>query len=344
MKKKYIYAILFIIFMSLLLTGKWEYAGLFVLPLILYIFFPESIETPKTILNGDTPAKDMVELIGGRCIGSVDVNPKNFESILNYLKEKYKNILSSTKNKYVIFTYGPPASGKSGAVEICKKYITAAYDENPDDVNNSFIDTNVDNIVDDIGPIEYNQKIYENVKQLLIDNYSSGHYDSAIYPNMRKLGADSISELLIYFSNTINRNIIIEVASPSDEYIKMIINSLMWYKYIPIIIYPIVTKSSVLNARSQARAVTSGRLVEKNMINGRMQSMYDKYRQMFYNQNNITMISYINDERDQSLSSIRIPKDDINRNNVREFLKMFKGSLDDNEKIYKKPQDDILFT
>jgi hypothetical protein len=71
-----------------------------------------------------------------------------------------------------------------------------------------------------------------------------------IYKTNRK---DSLSELLYYFAISINKNIFMELASPQAEYLDKILALITFYDYIPIFIYPFVSKSSVLCDRAIKR-------------------------------------------------------------------------------------------
>ena len=76
----------------------------------------------------------------------------------NKIKESRSTTVATTKNKYFIFLYGPPASGKSIARKIACGEIANSEFSNGDTplvinnrilsiINNTFVDTGVDEIV-----------------------------------------------------------------------------------------------------------------------------------------------------------------------------------------------------
>jgi hypothetical protein len=62
------------------------------------------------------------------------------------------------------------------------------------------------------------------------------------------------------------KNIIIELATPQTEYIKNMVSSLSYYGYIPIFMYPYVNSPKELYNRAMNRGIGEGRFVGCNFI------------------------------------------------------------------------------
>lgn len=211
------------------------------------------------------------------------------DTVLNYAKEKLKTASESkTTNKYIVILYGPPASGKTVARNIaCHLLKTYFEDSKSGDISNivnSFIDTSVDDINSDI--------VYEDGKTVgseLIKIAKNAEGKSSemlaneagpIYMKHRKT-ADTISEMLMYFSSVFNKNFFVEISSPHIDYIENLLTSFGYYDYIPIIIYPFHKDPNVLFERSQERAKKDGRYIRcgtKHGIYTKAKSCIDNYK------------------------------------------------------------------
>jgi len=204
----------------------------------------------------------------------VDENKNLTDILLDRLKcisERTEQI--ETKNKYFMILYGPPASGKTLGRKIGCHLLQEKYSENinVEQIINTFIDTNVDELT-------YNTKIDgKTVRDLLLENVNNLCQDQKctekyVHDNIEKFvesgfkiykqgRADSLSELLFYFSVYLNKNIFIEMSSGDIDYLEKVINSLNYYGYIPIIIYPFVPDVKILYDRSIRRGLKEGRFL-----------------------------------------------------------------------------------
>jgi len=216
--------------------------------------------------------------------GSIQYGDCN--SILNFLQTKCSSVTDITKNKYFVILYGPPGSGKSLARKIACHIIKKYYNEDAtvEQIEKDFVDTGIDEITYDIiEPTSHKrvrELLIENLKKqlgleekenvdpelyfdkiqnnpTLLKNLASSSFQ--IYKNNRK---DSLSELLYYFAISIKKNIFIELASPQTVYLDRILALIQYYQYIPIFVYPFVSKSSILCDRAIKRGLNEGRFLE----------------------------------------------------------------------------------
>jgi hypothetical protein len=229
------------------------------------------------------------------------------DSIITFLKEKCSKVIDITKNKYIVILYGPPGSGKSLARKIACHVIKIQYDEtaSENEIEKDFIDTGIDEITYDISDPSTGKEVRtlltENLKKhLLIDKDKQidtnlyldrikkdpkllnvlGESSFQIYKNNRK---DSLSEMLYYFAISINKNIFMELASPQTDYLDRILALITYYNYIPIFIYPFVSKSSILCDRAVKRGLQEGRFLKCKgsfSIEDAMKKCLDGYENM----------------------------------------------------------------
>jgi hypothetical protein len=207
---------------------------------------------------------------GGRPLKNNDI-----ESVLDYLSEKYNGSPSETKKTYLVILYGPPASGKGLARKVANYYINSMFGEDNKNISESFIDTQVDQIVYDsihTGDKTIFDVLTNNLQDKLkdvkmdkmeyikqnIQDIASKSWD--IYQTKRD-AANRMSELLMHFAILFNKNIYIEIASPGYDYLMKIIGTMRYYKYIPIIIYPFCNDVNVLYSRSLERGIKEGRFL-----------------------------------------------------------------------------------
>jgi hypothetical protein len=212
---------------------------------------------------------------------------KNIESVLNYLKYHIEKTPTTTKNKYFFILYGPPASGKSYGKKIGHDYIKKYFEPASEikNIQNSFIDTNVDDIVydskyenkktSDVLKDIYNKIIKSDIiGEPLKENKLNGidiiktkiitiiNETSTIYQNSRKSNkTDDMSTLLLYLAIYLEKNIYFETASFNLEYMAHLFDIVKIANYIPIIIYPLVTYSGILYNRAIKRGMQEGRFV-----------------------------------------------------------------------------------
>jgi len=224
--------------------------------------------------------------------------------LVNFLKEKYENT-KPTINKYLVILYGPPASGKSAARKIACNIIHHYFESNIDvkDINSSFIDTSVDDIVEIIEKkdngenISGKDKLIKNIKDT-ITNWDTLLPEKKIeeikahikiiaekgwktYSSYREK-ANAVSELLYYFSIFLDRNIYFETASGDVKYMRKLISIITYYKYIPIFIYPFVKDVKTLYNRVIKRGIENGRFLqcEKFGLVEKMKECSENYKGM----------------------------------------------------------------
>lgn len=240
-------------------------------------------------------------------LGAGQIKYGDCNSTLEFLQNKCSTIANVTKNKYFVILYGPPGSGKSLARKIACNIIKKYYNETitEEDIEKIFIDTGIDEITYDVVEPSTNKStrelLIENLKKQLglemgasIDTIDKNTYTDKIknnpellkklaqssfeiYKNNRK---DSLSELLYYFAISIKKNIFMEMASPQNVYLDRILALMQYYQYIPIFIYPFVSKSSTLCDRAIGRGLKEGRFLEcKNSfgIENAMKNCLDNY-------------------------------------------------------------------
>ena len=236
---------------------------------------------------------------------------KSLKSITNYIEQKINiNAKKQTKNKYLIFIYGPPASGKTIARKIIFKFIQnyIEWNNNLDVAKEieSSIDTRIDDLIyarkykneniniknklkeilndkpfknfcSDLNNISDSYEENENTKEIVnlsddVDKITNNKEASDIY-FYGKNDAYILSELLKYYASLYKKNIIVEIISPDKNYIKPLAKMLcLHYDYFPIFIYPYVDDKKILWERSIKRGCEEGRFVSLNLIN----SKYDE--------------------------------------------------------------------
>jgi hypothetical protein len=228
-------------------------------------------------------------------------NNSNAESIFSYLHQKISHIKSRTKNKYVVILYGPPGSGKTIARNIACKYIMNAFNESTATYD-TFVDTGVDEIIyeseDETGE-KIKDKLVNNLKDRLTEmrtmynkevldrlmvtrNISSIVSSSySIYSDDKK-DADSLSDLLVALATLLNYNIYFEISKPNINYMSKLIESLKYYDYIPVIIYPFINDVNVLFNRTIDRGMSEGRFLTCEGDYGLLKIMRDCLNEFKY--------------------------------------------------------------
>lgn len=264
--------------------------------------------------------KELVKMVGGRICSNdneVQLLEDDIESLVNYIKTESKCVnRSSTNKKYMIILYGPPASGKTNAFTQCCKLIKDTFDEtiNHEDIENTFINTGVDDLVYRFKPCEPKQpcqtedtktrlinKLAEHIKaELLKQNIDvAGKSPSEILalPEAKPIAAakndvleeslfdiykqsrdvvDPLSSLLVWLAVYMGKNIIFEIASGNFKYINVLIRMVSW-SHIPIIIYPYVNDVSILYDRNVNRSLSEGRKVACHILQSRIQINIDSF-------------------------------------------------------------------
>ena len=262
-----------------------------------------------------------------KCNNKIDsynecIKKNDKDSIINLLK-LYDN--TTTTNKYFVILYGPPASGKTHARSIAIRKVREKEKEKEKErkteledkeLCNTFIDTGLDDITYKM--CYENRNVGDKMKSITKEFTNSQRQEQEqieslvnetgnIYINNR---ASDLSDLLIAFAVSLGKNIFFEVSTPQEKYIKEQIDRLVYYKYIPIIIYPFVGDVNNLYLRSKGRGEKEGRWLKcegdyglnKNMIR-----MYIEYYNIinYMKEKNIDNINYIytkeNEEEDKEL-------------------------------------------
>ena len=84
-----------------------------------------------------------------------------------------------------------------------------------------------------------------------------------IYRGVRNRARSSeMSELLIYLSIFLRKNILFEIAGFYEDYIKQIFNVIKYSNYIPIFVYPFTPYSSLIYNRTIDRGIREGRFLK----------------------------------------------------------------------------------
>jgi hypothetical protein len=217
-----------------------------------------------------------------------NIRKYNLDSFQDLLRNKLGDSRMVTQNKFIIILMGPPASGKTDAVKIAYEIIKNNYTREEkrilDNIDKTFINTGVDDLVYDIFVDETDEtiKLQLSRKGVVLEQclndaktdterrecLSRLENDNGLYFGNRPYG-DALSEILMNFSLAFGKNIIFESASPYSDYIKNLISNASRYNYIPIVIYPVVTPIKTLQDRSINRAKIEGRLPACTFINSR---------------------------------------------------------------------------
>lgn len=203
--------------------------------------------------------------------GGQRYNVDNFNSIMEYVREKLSSTIANKKTKdtyapntekHLIMLYGPPASGKTKAKEIILNKLNIA--------NDNYIDINLDDIIGD-------DKTYittiSDLKRRASDpntGISQDIKDEAtdIYFSIRNK-ANIVFELLLFITRLYNISLVVEVTG--GTYCSMIwwYNILSFYKskeYKITLIYPVISNSTTIINRAEGRAKEIFRFVSSNSI------------------------------------------------------------------------------
>jgi len=238
----------------------------------------------------------ILNLHGGFKFNTQDTIQNNASELFNYIDQSYiQKVKKVTKDKYFVILMGPPGTGKSFARKFAVKYICKYIEINNlyDITYNSFVDISVDNYVNDI---EVNNDkagkdrfmdIKENLNEKSADDYAQiaqKSYD--IYQSMRLL-VDPVSEIMISVCIYLGINIFFETIGANPQYIESLINNICkYYKYIPIIIYPVITSQEEHISRLKKRGSAEGRVVDINYainITHKCNYSYEKIKFKMYN-------------------------------------------------------------
>ena len=232
---------------------------------------------------------------------STFIKSGDYDSLVEYIRNRLKNNSNRTKNKYLVILHGPPSSGKSHATMVACRLIYDYFEKDltPEKIKSTFLNTNVDDLT-------YHTITKNNipVKQELLDNmYSVIHnypinYDneneikkfrsdtkkldptkeadvefvtcqigklvSSSYEIYRMYRPDNISEIMFYLSVFMNLNIYLETSLGEPSYIRRVVESLKYYGYIPIIVYPFVADVKIIYDRSIRRGIVEGRFLNRD--------------------------------------------------------------------------------
>jgi hypothetical protein len=213
--------------------------------------------------------------------------PNDTSSLLEFLKKKSEEIPFVTNNKYFVVLYGPPASGKSIARKIACHYIKKIYKNETLmtlDMEKSFVDTGVDEITYEIevgvqkpderkikpkeDTIKIKQKLLENLNEKIPGDKNKDAIKAKIeelvkssFEIYKANRADAVSELMFYFAVFLGKNIFMETSSGDIAYVDKMVNTLKFYGYIPMIVYPFINDVSILYERSLTRGINEGRFL-----------------------------------------------------------------------------------
>lgn len=261
-------------------------------------------------MYGGTPNDDIGDTSTVESSESSDVNTQEdsyenkLNELFNYVKTKIKSE-KITKKNYLVFLYGPPASGKSIARTIACNEIkkTEGLNSDLDNIHNSFVDTGVDEIVyhyagnklenafkkkfsvlKDSTRSQASEYTKENFKTLIEPTKLSDADDSiikqqadstfGIYSQIKKEFGDSVSDIFRSLAIYLKLNIYMESASYNSSWFRAIFQMCKFYDYIPIVMYPLTDQLGKLCDRNIARSFQEYRLltckgkfsIEKKMI------------------------------------------------------------------------------
>ena len=225
------------------------------------------------------------------------IKPGDYDSLTTYLNSKIKNNTAHTKQKYLVILHGPPSSGKAHATKVACRLIYEYFEKTVplSDLKNTFLNTNVDSLTYDtltmnnisvkqalidnlyttIGAtykLDYKNEIDVNLVESNIDKLVKTSYE--IYQAYRP---DNVSEIMFYLSVFLGLNIFLETSNGDPAYLSRVVESLKFYGYIPIIIYPFVADVSVIYHRSIKRGMMEGRFICKDTIAKSMVKCLDNY-------------------------------------------------------------------
>ena len=243
----------------------------------------------------------------------------NLDSILLYLKEAVKNNITTRQQYFIIAYGPPGSGKSNAFNKVVDLIIkNFEIGETSEQIKNTVINTGIDNIVYDTkfiddyinilpekykGNIEhyknqdtgfvlkdiYDKKIDElrkqdrtksditNIKEKINDFVKNS---SSVYRGVRyRAHSSEMSELLIYLSIFLRKNIFFEIAGYYEDYMKQIFNVIRYSNYIPIFLYPFTPYSSLIYNRTIDRGIREGRFLNcdgeygiknimKNMLDG----------------------------------------------------------------------------
>lgn len=219
-----------------------------------------------------------------QCNKKISIIRNDLNSLLKYLNNIYtcsgKN--NTSKNRYIVILYGPPASGKSLARKVACHIINKYFNEHTSDekLYETFIDTSVDELTYNVQI--NNESVSDILKKIILNFLKNNNINptdknilSFLNKNIDAIQAesfkiykenrmDALSELLFYFSTFLNKNIFFEIATANIKYLKSIVRSLKNYNYIPIVIYPFIDDVNIIYKRSLLRGLEEGRFLKCN--------------------------------------------------------------------------------
>ena len=255
---------------------------------------------------------------------SYSYNIYDFKSVMKYINDRFNDTMNNnnnTKNKYFVVLYGPPSSGKTFAEKVAYMLINDIEKQNNINfIKNTFIHTNVDELIYDLCNISTLNTSCEKISNILksnIDNFNKINTDNIsiqqlstkqiqdyiekyekqnmdAYNNKFQL-VSHLSSFLLYFSIYLGKNIFFETSGKSLDYLYQIIDEMIKYNYIPIIVYPVINDPNVLYKRIYDRMLKEGRSVNKTYMDETIQNapinflkFFDKYKI----KNNVIIYSY----------------------------------------------------
>lgn len=244
------------------------------------------------------------------------IKPGDYDSLTSYIRNRIKNNAQRTQKKYLVILHGPPASGKSHGTRVACRLIYDYFEKTipVDELRQTFLNTNVDNLTYDIVTtqgISVKQQLLDNLYAIINDlslNYDDPESINQIrncseldsnksedvelvlskidklvstsYEIYQKYRPDNISEIMFYMSAFLGLNIFLETCSGDPAYLSRTIESLKYYGYIPIIIYPFINDLDIIYQRSVKRGMTEGRFIGKDRISSSMKICFDNYSKL----------------------------------------------------------------